>query len=187
YGRGLHRFWVVLAGVTFLLLVAGALVTSNDAGLSVPDWPTSFGSLWRMPHMVGGVKYEHGHRMVAQFVGLLTILFAVWNSRSESRPWMRKLAWTALALLIAHSLLGGLRVKMFLPWYVSTAPATMAQAFFSISVVLALFTSRAWLEATPAPRIDHRVPGMRTLSILTTASILLQLILGAAFRHSGLR
>src|SRR5262249_15110711 len=96
-------------------------------------------------------------------------------------------AWTALALVIAQGILGGLTVKMFLPWYVSTAHATMAQAFFSITVVLALFTSRPWLEAIPEPRIDHRVSGMRTLSVLTTASILLQLILGAAFRHSGLR
>ena len=80
-----------LAEQTLLLIVLGALVTSNDAGLSVPDWPTSFGSFYKIPPMVGGVKYEHGHRMFAEFVGLLIIVMAVWTQRVEQRKWMKAL------------------------------------------------------------------------------------------------
>src|SRR5260221_12128772 len=90
FNRAHHRFALFLAGCALLLLVAGALVTSNDAGLSVPDWPTSFGS-FRMPHMVGGIKWEHSHRMVAAFVGLLTIVLAIWTWRVDERRWMRLL------------------------------------------------------------------------------------------------
>src|SRR5271157_2405081 len=89
YHRGLHRFAIFTASITLLLIVAGALVTSNDAGLSVPDWPTSYGSIYKIPHMVGGIKYEHTHRMIAEFVGLLTIILAVWTWRAEKRRWLR--------------------------------------------------------------------------------------------------
>src|SRR6185437_9761954 len=98
------------ACATFLLLIAGALVTSNDAGLSVPDWPTSFGSLYKLPRMVGGVKFEHGHRMVAELVGLLTIILAVWTWRADRRGWVRKLGMAALATVIAQGILGGITV-----------------------------------------------------------------------------
>src|SRR5207248_8839406 len=111
YNRAYHRFTLLLASFTFLLIVAGALVTSNDAGLAVPDWPTSFGSFYKIPPMVGGVKYEHGHRMVAQFVGLLTIILAIWTQRRDPRSWMRKLAWFALVLVIIQGVLGGLTVN----------------------------------------------------------------------------
>ena len=84
YNPAHHRFAVFLAWATFLLIVAGALVTSNDAGLSVPDWPTSFGSLYKIPPMVGGVQYEHTHRMIAEFIGLLIIVMAVWTQRVET-------------------------------------------------------------------------------------------------------
>jgi len=82
YNRAHHVFAVFTACATFVLIVAGALVTSRDAGLSVPDWPTTFGSIYKMPHMVGGVKFEHGHRMIAEFTGLLTIILAVWTWRT---------------------------------------------------------------------------------------------------------
>ena len=89
YNRGHHRLAVILACWTFLLIIAGALVTSNDAGLSVPDWPTSFGSWYKIPKLVGGVKFEHTHRMIAQGAGLLTIILAVWTWRVEKRRWLR--------------------------------------------------------------------------------------------------
>ena len=92
YNRALHRFALFTAGSTFILIIAGALVTSNDAGLSVPDWPTSFGSLYKIPRMVGGVRFEHTHRMVAEFIGLLTIVIAVWTWRSDRRRWVKGLA-----------------------------------------------------------------------------------------------
>src|SRR5204863_370362 len=134
------------AVVTFLLLLAGGLVTSNRAGLSVPDWPTSFGSLYRIPPMVGGVRYEHSHRMIAGLVGLVTVVVAVWIQRSEGRPWMRWLGWSALAGVIVQILLGGLTVKMLLPWYVSSAHAMVAQSFFCLIVLMALFTGRQWMQ-----------------------------------------
>src|ERR1700745_995606 len=98
----LHRFAILLAFWTLLLIVAGGLVTSNDAGLSVPDWPLSYGKL--MPKMEGGIFFEHGHRMVATTVGMLTIILAIWLSRSEQRRWMRRLGWIALAAVIAQGL-----------------------------------------------------------------------------------
>ncbi|HLX73267.1 MAG TPA: COX15/CtaA family protein, partial [Terriglobales bacterium] len=137
----------MVAGATFLLLIAGALVTSNDAGLSVPDWPTSFGSLYKLPRMVGGVKFEHGHRMVAELIGLLTIILAVWTWRVDHRGWVRKLGIAALATVIAQGILGGITVLFYLPPAVSTAHATLAQTFFCIVVVLALVTGRGWTEA----------------------------------------
>ncbi|HXE90886.1 MAG TPA: COX15/CtaA family protein [Terriglobales bacterium] len=187
YHAGHHRFAVFTAGATFVLLIAGALVTSNDAGLAVPDWPTSFGSLYKIPPMVGGVKYEHGHRMVAQFVGLLTIVLAVWTQRVEPRGWMRGLGWGALALVIVQGVLGGVTVLFFLPPWVSTAHATLAQAFFSTVVLMALFTSRGWVEEESRMALDVRRPRLATLAAWSAAAIVLQLILGAAFRHSGMK
>src|SRR3954462_1659074 len=110
YNPALHRFAKLLAGLTFLLIAAGALVTSNDAGLAVPDWPTSFGSIYRIPPMVGGVRFEHSHRMIAELIGLLTIAMAIWTWRAESRRWMRMLALGALALVIFPGILGGTTV-----------------------------------------------------------------------------
>ncbi|HVZ61321.1 MAG TPA: COX15/CtaA family protein, partial [Terriglobales bacterium] len=134
-------FATFVAGTTFLLLIAGALVTSNDAGLAVPDWPTSFGS-FAMPRMVGGVLYEHGHRMIAALTGLLTIALAVWTRLADRRGWMRKLAWAALGTIVAQGILGGMTVLHFLPPAISTAHALVGQTFFCIAVSIALFTSR---------------------------------------------
>jgi len=187
YNAALHRFTKLLAGLTFLLIAAGALVTSNDAGLAVPDWPTSFGSLWRIPHMVGGVKFEHGHRMLAELVGLLTIVLAIWTWRSDSRRWMKWLGVIALGTVIAQGVLGGMTVLFFLPWWISSAHATLAQSFFCIVVSMALFSSRLWLETPPANFAEHSSPSLRTLSLLCVLSILVQLMLGAAFRHSGIK
>ena len=106
--KAVNRYSIFLAGCTVLLLTAGALVTSNDAGLAVPDWPLSYGSF--MPPMIGGIFYEHGHRMIATLVGMLTIGLAVWLSRVEPRRWVRRMGWTAVGLVIAQGLLGGLTV-----------------------------------------------------------------------------
>lgn len=170
-----------------LLIVAGALVTSNDAGLSVPDWPTTFGSLYRIPPMVGGVKFEHGHRMVAELVGFLTIILAVWTRRAERRSWMRKLGVLALGTVIAQGVLGGITVLFYLPPAVSTAHATLAQSFFCLVVIMMMATSREWMEAPPEVVAERRRPRLRTLATLAAASVYLQLILGAAFRHSGIK
>jgi cytochrome c oxidase assembly protein subunit 15 len=187
YNRAHHGFAVFTAGVTFLLLIAGALVTSNDAGLAVPDWPTSFGSLYKIPPLVGGVKYEHGHRMVAQLVGLLTIVLAVWTWRADRRAWMRRLGFAALGLVIVQGILGGITVLYLLPPWVSTAHATLGQTFFCTVVLMALFTSRSWLEGGRLELLDARRPRLLTLSRFAVAAVFVQLVLGAAFRHSGLK
>jgi heme a synthase len=169
-----------------VLIIAGALVTSNDAGLSVPDWPTTFGSIYKMPHMVGGVKFEHGHRMVAEFVGLLTIILAIWTWRVERRRWLRILAVSALATVVAQGILGGITVKFYLPPAVSSAHAALAQTFFCLVVAIAFFTRRAWIEEQPRVDFDSRRPSLVTLTLLSIFVLYVQLILGAMFRHKGL-
>ncbi len=186
YHRGLHRFAIFTASVTLVLIVAGALVTSNDAGLSVPDWPTSFGSFYKIPHMVGGIKYEHSHRMVAEFVGLLTIILAVWTWRVEKRRWMRLLGLAALATVIVQGILGGLTVLFFLPPVVSSAHAMVAQTFFCIAVAIGVFTGRRWIEEEPRTELDQRRPALFTLILLAIFVLYVQLFLGAMFRHHGL-
>jgi cytochrome c oxidase assembly protein subunit 15 len=187
YHRAHHRFTALAAGCVFLLIIAGALVTSNEAGLSVPDWPTSFGSLYRIPPLVGGVRFEHGHRMLAELIGLLTIAVAVWTQRVDQRRWMRVLGWCALGTVIAQGILGGITVLFYLPPAISTAHATLAQTFFCIMVSIAFFTSKSWVQSPePVIRPDAR-PRLTTLALLTVAAVWLQLIMGAAFRHSGIR
>ncbi len=176
-----------LAGATLVLIVLGALVTSNDAGLSVPDWPTSFGSLYKIPPMVGGVKYEHGHRMFAEFIGLLIIAMAVWTQRVETRRWMKVLGWIALAAVVGQGVLGGITVLFYLPWAISTAHATLAQTIFCVVTAMALFTSRSWLQDSEPIAERGVTPGTPTLTVIAAACVWIQLILGAAFRHSGIK
>ncbi len=180
--RGLHWFALVVAGATFFLIIAGALVTSHDAGLATPDWPLSNGQVF--PEMVGNLFWEHGHRMVATSVGMLTIGLVIYLYITEERQWVRRLGLVALFGVIAQGLLGGLTVKLMLPLAVSTAHATLAQLFFCTTVSLAVFTSRSWGE--PRSSVDEKgtVP-IRYLSIAAAATILLQLILGATLRHSA--
>ncbi|MBZ5562652.1 MAG: COX15/CtaA family protein [Acidobacteriia bacterium] len=179
----LHRYATLVAFCTFLLIIAGALVTSNDAGLSVPDWPTSFGS-FRMPRMVGGILYEHGHRMIAGTVAILTVLLAVWLWLKESRRWVRWLGIGTVLAVLAQATLGGITVLFYLPPAVSSAHATLGQIFFCINVSLALFTSPRWRWDEPKAE-DPSTPSLRALTILTTGAILVQLILGALYRHSA--
>jgi cytochrome c oxidase assembly protein subunit 15 len=186
YHRGLHRFAIFTACVTLLLIVAGALVTSNDAGLSVPDWPTSYGSIYKMPQMVGGILYEHGHRMIAEFVGLLTIVLAIWTWRAERRRWMRWLGVAALGTVILQGILGGITVLFFLPPAVSSAHAALAQTFFCVAVAIAVFTGQRWVEEVPRTELDVRWPSLFTLTLLSIFVLYVQLILGAMFRHHGL-
>ncbi len=178
--QGVHRFAVATAFCTVLLLMAGALVTSNDAGLAVPDWPLSYGSL--TPPWVGGIRYEHGHRLVATAVGILTIILALLLWRRESRRWVRNLGFGAIGLVVAQGVLGGITVLYLLPPIVSTAHATLAQLFFVTVVSLALFTS-GWWRSDLTLINDSGSPRLRFLAGITTAAIFVQLILGAGFRH----
>src|SRR6266699_1608287 len=105
YHRAHHAFAVFTACFTFLVIMAGASVTSNDAGLSVPDWPTSFGYLVKAPHLVGGVRFEWSHRMVAGSLVVLTVAIAAWTLLVERRSWLRKLGLAALGTVIAQAIL----------------------------------------------------------------------------------
>jgi heme a synthase len=182
YHPWLHRYAAFVAFCTFLLIIAGALVTGNDAGLSVPDWPTSFGT-FRMPRMVGGVKFEHGHRMIAGTVGIFTILLAIWLWRQDSRRWLRWLGFAAVMAVLAQALLGGITVLFFLPVAISAAHATLAQIFFCLAASLAFFTSADW-NWDEAKVEDSSTPSFQLLTTITTGVILVQLILGAVYRHS---
>jgi cytochrome c oxidase assembly protein subunit 15 len=180
YNRSVHRYAIFLAICTFLLLIAGALVTSNDAALSVPDWPLSYGSL--APPMVGGIRYEHTHRVIAALVGLLTIVFAVLLWRRDQRRWVRGLGLAAVGAVIAQGLLGGLTVLLYLHYGIPVAHACLAQIFFGTIVSLAIFTSKWWMSDLPQLE-DHGSPSIHSLATLTSAVIFLQVVLGAGFRH----
>ena len=180
--RGLNRFAIFVACATFFLIIAGALVTSNDAGLATNDWPLSNGQVF--PKMVGNLFWEHGHRMVATTVGILTIVLMLYILKKEERDWVRKLGVFALLAVIAQGLLGGLTVKLMLPLAVSTAHATLAQLFFCTTVSLAVFTSRSWMQATPLPA-EEGVHPLRYLCTGALIAIFLQLIIGATLRHSA--
>jgi cytochrome c oxidase assembly protein subunit 15 len=171
------------------LLVAGGLVTSNDAGLAVPDWPTSFGS-FRMPRMVGGVAYEHGHRMFAATIGLLTIVLAAWTWLRDRRGWMRALTAIAVLGVVFQGVLGGLSVLSAnwasVVWrpLIATAHGVVGQTMFCVLAAVALFTGRAWHEEPALATSGRNSSRLRLSSALLVAALYVQLIFGAAFRHT---
>ena len=180
----LHRFSKFLVACTVLLILAGSLVTSHDAGLSVPDWPTSYG--WNMftfpPSMwVANILYEHGHRLIASSVGLLTIVMAIWLWVADPRRWLRWFGVAALGAVIAQGLLGGLTVLFFLPAAVSTAHAGLAEVFFCMTVAIALFTSPRWI----AGHVEVDDGALRRLATATTVLVSAQILAGAIMRHTG--
>lgn len=181
--KGVHRFALLVAVATFFLIIAGANVTSHDAGLAVPDWPLSFGKVF--PQMVGNVFWEHGHRMIAATVGLLTIVLAIYLQIREPRRWVKRLGWAALGLVILQGLLGGLTVKLLLPLWVSAAHATLAQLFFLTTVSIAVFTSQSWINAESKIFEADNGTSPRTLCVTSLGLILVQLVLGATLRHSA--
>ncbi|MDP3703451.1 MAG: COX15/CtaA family protein [Candidatus Omnitrophota bacterium] len=146
--RFLHHYTALTAVMTFVLLVAGGLVTSTDSGLAVPDWPLSYG-MW-FPPMVGGILYEHGHRMIAATVGLMIVGLAVWLWRVEPRRWVRRLGYAAVGAVILQGLLGGLTVLLLLPPQVSIAHATLGPTVFCLVVCLSQATA-----PSRAARLEH--------------------------------
>jgi cytochrome c oxidase assembly protein subunit 15 len=179
----LHRFAVFVAGCTVVLLAAGGMVTSTDSGLAVPDWPNTYGHFmfsFPLDRMVGGILYEHGHRLIASLVGMLTIALAVWTWRVDARRWVRRLAVAAVAVVVLQGVLGGLTVLLLLPAPISVGHAALAQFFFCLTVSLALFTSRGW-RAPPAP-LPYDA-GFARLTAVTTLLLYGQIILGATMRH----
>ena len=182
--RWLHRYARLLVAATLLLVAAGGMVTSTGSGLSVPDWPTTYGeNMFTFPlsKMVGGIFYEHGHRLIASAVGMLTIGLVVFLWRVEPRAWVRKLGWIALGAVILQGLLGGLTVIFLLPDAISISHAGLAQIFFCLTVTIALVTSRGWLES---PAVPDDV-SLRQRLIVMTSLIYVQILVGATMRHMG--
>jgi cytochrome c oxidase assembly protein subunit 15 len=167
---------------TFFLLIAGGLVTSTDSGLAVPDWPLSYGT-W-FPPMVGGILYEHGHRMIAAAVGFMILVLAVWVGWTEPRRWVRRLAYSALAAVITQGLLGGLTVLWLLPPQVSIAHACLGPVVVCLIVCLARAVSPLWIKI-PRRQGDAGRLSLRSLSAAVAALAGAQLLIGAMLRHTG--
>lgn len=160
-------------------------MTSTGSGLAVPDWPTTYGwSMFTFPldKMVGGIRYEHGHRLIASSVGMLTIVLTVWLWFVERRRWLRRLGVAALAAVCAQGLLGGLTVLFFLPAPISIAHAALAQIFFCLTVAITLFTSRSWQTMGEQRPVDDL--RLRVVASATTAALYLQILVGATMRHT---
>ena len=171
---------------TAVLILAGGLVTSTGSGLSVPDWPNTYGwFMFNFPldKMVGGIRYEHSHRLIASGVGSLILVLAAWLWRAESRPFVRRLGYVALAAVVTQGILGGITVLWYLPKPISIAHASLAQIVFCLTVAIALFTSRGWTGGPEglAPPDDQL---LRRLTMLTTAWIYVQILIGATMRHT---
>ncbi len=177
----LRRFTKFTAASTLFLIFAGAMVTSTGSGLAVPDWPLSYGMIF--PPMVGGIFYEHGHRMIASAVGLLTVIQALWLQFREPKQFVRRLGWIALIAVIVQGLLGGLTVIFLLPLPISVGHAALAEVFFCVNVAIAFFTSKAYGSLHGA-----RAAGAGELvrpTTLLTAIVFLQVLVGAVMRHLG--
>jgi cytochrome c oxidase assembly protein subunit 15 len=193
----LHLYTRLVAAATALLILAGGLVTSTGSGLSVPDWPNTYG--WFMftfplDKMVGGIFYEHSHRLIASTVGFLILVLAFWLWRAEPRAWVRRLGYVALAAVITQGILGGITVLWYLPDPVSIAHASLAQLVFCITVTLAIVTSPGWKHVYAAQKerrqgvpVDSAAVNDRTLqkvALATTIWIYVQIVIGATMRHT---
>ena len=181
----LHRYARLLVAATLLLVAAGGMVTSTNSGLSVPDWPTTYGyQMFSFPvsRMVGGIFYEHGHRLIATVVGMLTIGLVIFLWRAEPRAWVRRLGWLALAAVIVQGLLGGLTVLFLLPDAISISHAGLAQIFFGLTLTVALVTSAGWRRPA-APPVDDEA--LRRRLLVLSGIVYTQILIGATMRHTG--
>jgi cytochrome c oxidase assembly protein subunit 15 len=181
-----HRLALISTGATFLLILAGGVVTTTGAGLAVPDWPTTFGYnmfLYPWAKMTGGILYEHSHRLIGSLVGLLTLALAIVLWAVEPRRWVRWLGAAALLAVIVQGVLGGLRVVLVAE-QLALLHGALAHAFLGLAASLALFTSRAWTDL-PAP-LPVEVAGRPRLScVVLTAGTYVQIVLGAVVTHTG--
>src|ERR1041385_6647045 len=182
----LSVFAALVAASTALLIFAGGLVTSTASGLSVPDWPNTYGwFMWAFPisKMVGGIFYEHLHRLIASTVGFLIVVLAIWLWKAEPRGWVRKLGYVALAAVITQGVLGGVTVLWYLPDAISIAHASLAQIVFCLTTTIALVTSPRWKRGYgELPTSNSQPPRDITLeriAVVTTSVIYVQIVIGA--------
>ncbi len=180
----LRRFAWFTAGATLLLICSGGMVTSKGAGLAVPDWPTTFGyNMFYFPvsQWVGGIFFEHTHRLIASVVGFLTIILAIWLAFSKVETWLKKLGWVSLGLVVLQGVLGGLRVTLMKD-QIGIFHACVAQAFFALLVLIALALSPVWRRLSP--EVGRRGLGAWGRGAIVIALLIYgQLALGATMRH----
>lgn len=180
----LRRFTKLVAASTLFLIFAGAMVTSTGSGLAVPDWPTTYGeNMFTFPYSkwVGGIFYEHGHRLIASTVGFLVIIQALWLQKREPKKFVRTLGWLSLVAVIVQGLLGGLTVILLLPKAVSISHAALAEIFFCINVSIAFFTSKFYHSLRRHEKGDAPL----AMAWALTAIVYLQILAGAVLRHLG--
>jgi cytochrome c oxidase assembly protein subunit 15 len=181
----LNRFAWLTCIATLFLICSGGMVTSKGVGLAVPDWPTTFGYnmfLFPVSKWVGGIFFEHTHRLIASTVGFMTIILAVWLRISEDRRWVHRLGYFALAAVILQGVLGGLRVTM-LKDEIGIFHACLAQAFLGLLVVIALATTKLWQTISNEGIDFAKLAPIKSIAVFTTVLIYLQLALGATMRH----
>src|SRR5438477_8574436 len=185
YNAWLNRFAWLSAVATLLLICSGGMVTSKGVGLAVPDWPTTFGYnmfLFPVSKWIGGIFFEHTHRLIASAVGFLTIILAIWLWRNEDRQWVRNLGIIAVAAVILQGVLGGLRVTM-LKDEIGIFHACLAQAFLGLIVLIALATTNFWRSLSDIRIGPKKIGRLRAIAIAITIAIYVQLALGATMRH----
>lgn len=177
----LRIFSAWVSFLTFVLIFLGALVNSTGSGLAVPDWPLSYGSLF--PPMIGGVVYEHTHRMVAAAVGFLTLILAISLALYEKRRWVKILGFCALGAVILQGVLGGITVLLFLPVGISVLHGVLAQTFFVLTIIIAYSQSNEFQSRLKA---KENLPGEGYLKAAVALLVLiyLQLIIAAVMRHT---
>jgi cytochrome c oxidase assembly protein subunit 15 len=188
YSKWLNRFAWFTAFATLLLICSGGMVTSKGVGLAVPDWPTTFGYnmfLFPVSKWIGGVLFEHTHRLIASTVGFLTIILAIWLWRLEDRQSVKNLGLVAVAAVILQGILGGLRVTL-LKDQIGIFHACLAQAFLGLLVLIAIVTTNFWRSLNlnaKSIQVSESLPTLKRIAIATTIAIYVQLALGATMRH----
>jgi cytochrome c oxidase assembly protein subunit 15 len=184
----LHRTAQLTVAATLLLIFMGGLVTSHGAGMSVPDWPNSYGyNMFTFPpsKWIGGIFYEHTHRLMGTVVGMLSIALVVLAWKYEQRRWVRWLTVGVLGAVIFQGVLGGLRVVL-VELKLAVVHACFAQAFLCLAALVAVVTSRWWINAPDSRGTSPSIaPGRRLLALAGACAlaIYLQLVAGAMMRH----
>jgi cytochrome c oxidase assembly protein subunit 15 len=184
-----YRLALITTAATFILILAGGIVTTTGTGMAVPDWPSTFGHnmfLYPWSKMIGGIFYEHTHRLIGSLVGSLTLTLAILLWALEPRRWVCALGVVALAAVTMQGVLGGLRVILAQD-ALAIVHGGFAHAFFALVAALALFTSPGW--RTP-PSILASAPDafrLRRLALYTTVGLYVQVLLGTLVTHLGVR
>src|SRR5436305_506398 len=185
YRTWLNRFAWLTCVATLLLICSGGMVTSKNVGLAVPDWPPTFGYnmfLFPVSKWVGGILFEHTHRLMGSLVGFLTVTLAVWLWLREDRRWVRRLGVIAVVAVILQGILGGLRVTMMKD-QIGIFHACVAQAFLGLLVFIALATTNFWRSVMKRLSDSQKFSPIKKLAVATTMAIYVQLALGATMRH----